>query len=146
MNANNQFSSYIPAISDLGYTVWDIQHSTSASFRLEIQADDRREVLSGRADYLISLPDTTVACARCVIEIQSRDDLESCERQILAYIFLLMNTEGLGNLVGFLVRRDGNCRAFKATRNEEGGCVYHSNDIFHVCHIALMIRTIMATF
>jgi hypothetical protein len=38
-----------------------------------------------------------------------------------------MNTKNLVALVGILVNTDGTCKAFKATRDESGGCVFEMN-------------------
>jgi hypothetical protein len=79
----------------------------------------------------------------CVIEIQSKEDIQKCELQMQVYLLILMNTKNLPALVGFLIFKDGNCRAFKATRDESGGCLFEMNDLFHVCHIAEVMCNIL---
>jgi hypothetical protein len=54
-----------------------------------------------------------------------------------------MNSKNLPAVVGFLVLIDGTCRAFKATRDEGGGCLFEMNDLFHVCHIAQVMHDIL---
>lgn len=105
--------------------------------------------MSGRADYVISKADATLTtCLRkavCVIEVQSKENWDLCELQILTYLLILMNTEGLVNLVGFLVRKDGLCRAYKATRSPQGNVVYEENDMFHMSHIPAVLDRILST-
>ena len=131
--------------------VFDIQTRTTATSRLDICREDNTKVitLSGRADYIISKAGATLttclANAVCVIEVQSKPQTSLCELQLLAYLLILMNTEGLGNLVGFLVRKeDFLCRAYKATRNAEGNVVYEENDVFHMSHIPAVLDKILS--
>ncbi len=64
---------------------------------------------------------------------------------MLVYLLILMNTKGLRALVGFLVYLDGQCRAFKATRNIDGNCVYEMNDRFHVAYMSDVLCQVLAS-
>jgi hypothetical protein len=55
-----------------------------------------------------------------------------------------MNIRGLRNVYGFLVRQDGNCRAYRAFRGAAGDCIYEGNDVFHVSHVASVISMILS--
>lgn len=145
---SRRFQDYIADFEELGYRVRDINRpvgNASSFLTLIRQTDGKKTNISGRADYVVCTNDCTPSDfmykAVCVIVIQSNDDIERCELQILTYLFLLMNTKGLSKLVGFLVLRDGNCRAYKATR-ENGNCMYEENDLFHVSYIAEVFASI----
>jgi hypothetical protein len=71
----------------------------------------------------------------CVIEIQSKDNEEDCEYQLVTYLVLMMNRFGLLRVAGILVYNNGTCRAFRATR-KENGVVYEQNDTFPIYQIA----------
>lgn len=138
---SNKFSDYISEFLPRGLKVWDINNKQEANTRLFVSAPDGKSIiLSGRGDYLITRSTATKASylhnILCVIEIQSKDNVMECELQILVYLLILMNSKGLAKLVGFLVRRDGQCRAFRATRSVDGSCMHEQNDLFHVSHIA----------
>ena len=150
MDASRRFQDYIPSITELGYRVWNIEHTTSANVKVELKSrtDGRKEVLCGRADYLISEGNTTSATrlneVKCVVEIQSSSNVLHCEHQLLTYLFLMMNSEGLQNIIGILVKTDdGNCRAFKAVWQPDGDAIYHSDDYFHICHITEVFQDII---
>jgi hypothetical protein len=142
-NSLNDFRQYINDFKTLGYQVRDINHSVSNSnsiLTLRRSTDKKLASISGRADYLICSSDSTPADCMyktvCVIEIQSNDDEELCELQMLTCLFLLMNTRALEKLVGFLVYKSGQCRTYYAKREVNGNVVYEQNDLFHVSYIA----------
>ena len=152
-NLPHAFRSYIGDFEARGLKVWDIQNSNIATQYLKlISAQTGKYILlSGRADFVITRNDCTKEAflfrAFCVIEVQSKRDLEQCENQLLAYLVLLMNTKGLPWLVGMLVYNDGQCRAFKATRNKDGidgDGVYQMNDRFHVSYLPGILVNILA--
>jgi hypothetical protein len=103
--------------------------------------------IAGRADYLVTKSGVSIAeylsKILCVIEIQSKDDVDLCEQQMLVYLLILMNTKNLPALVGILVLTDGQCRAFKATRDKHGGCIFEMNDLFHVGYIATVVNQVL---
>ena len=39
---------------------------------------------------------------------------------------------------------NGQCRAYKATRDETGGCMFEMNDTFHVTYIAQVMDSVLA--
>lgn len=152
-DSSDRFEDYIEDFKLLGYQVRNINNPVANSnslLSLKRRADNRITNISGRADYLICAANSTLADymyhAYCAIEIQSKNDVELCELQMLTYLFLLMNTRALQNLVGFLVHRDGNCRAYKATRRLDGNVVYEQNDLFHVSYIAEIFEDIFRQF
>ncbi len=134
------------------FKLFDIQTRQTTNSRLDICREDYEKVItiSGRADFIVSKAGATMttclAKAVCVIEVQSKDNVHHCELQLLTYLLLLMNTEGLKNLVGFLVYRDGLCRAYKATRSarDSNNVVYEENDVFHMSHIPVVLDRILS--
>eukprot|EP01038_Epipyxis_sp_PR26KG_P017366 gene17366-23987_t len=100
-------------------------------------------LIGGMADFVITYSNVTKARylndILCVIEVQSKENEELCIMQMLVYLLILMNTKHLQKLVGFLVLNNGLCRAFKATRNENGDYLYEQNGLFHVSYIVQMM-------
>ena len=79
-------------------------------------------------------------------KIQSKHgdrNTELCELQMQVYLLILMNTKHLPAVVGFLVLDNGQCRAFKSTRDESGGCLFEMNDLFHVGYIAQVMDNVI---
>lgn len=150
VNASNKFKDHIDKFLSFNYKVWDIQNQLHATTYLELvsKRTSQKIVVGGRADYLVTHSHTTKANylseILCVVEIQSRNDETICELQMLVYLLILMNAKNLKWLVGFLVLTDGRCRAFKATRNELGDCVYEMNSCFHVGYIANIFSCIIS--
>jgi hypothetical protein len=144
-----QFESYIQNFLDINYQVRNINHPVANSntyiansntyIAIKREVDNKTVYLSGRADYVVCLSDANdvdyMYKAVCVIEIQSKPNIELCELQMLVYLMLLMNTKSLTKLIGFLVLNDGRCRTYKATR-QNGNVVYEEDDLFHVSFIA----------
>ena len=148
MDAKRTFREYIRPIKALGLKVWDIQSDQRATGYLNLtDSDGTRIDLAGRADFLITPETSTLADylvrIKFVIEIQSGDNIDYCEYQMKLYLLILMNTRGLDVLHGFLVRNDGNCRAYQARRSADGGCIYEENDIFHIYHIVHVITALL---
>ena len=146
--AHHQFRHYIREIEALDLKVWAIEKDQGSNMYLNLHDSHGRLVaLAGRPDYLISAAATTRANflekTKCVIEVQSQWNLDLCEYQIQLYLLILMNIRGLTNVYGFLVRQDGNCRAYRAFRGAEGNCMYEENDVFHVSHLANVIRMLL---
>ena len=146
--ALHQFCHYIREIEALDLKVWAIETDPGSNMYLNLHDSlGRLIMLAGRPDYLISAAATTRANfldkTKCVIEVQSQKNLEICEYQIQLYLLVLMNIRGLTNVYGFLVREDGNCRAYRAFRGAEGDCMYEENDVFHVSHLAQVIRMLL---
>lgn len=141
-NASRDFHNYIGEIENEGFKVWDIRNRLDANTRLVLKCDNRSVIISGRPDYLICERNSNLGDylmkTRCVIELQSNDDEESCELQLMAYIYVFMNRHGLEQLVGFLIYRDGQVRAYKASRDPD--IVYEENDRFHIQHILDILR------
>lgn len=141
-HASTRFISYEAAFLRLGYKIWKIenkQHATSYLKVVSSNDDNKYIVIAGRADYLITKRDVTVAeylnKTLCVIEIQSKPQVNLCELQMQLYLLILMNTKRLSALAGFLILDNGQCRAFKASRDEMGDCLFEMNSLFHVCHL-----------
>lgn len=147
--ASSEFSDYKNHFKARGYKVWDIQNKQHATTYLELTSrlTGASTLISGRADYLISFESITKAQylnqMLCVVEIQSKENEELCIMQMLVYLLILMNTKNLEKLVGFLVLTNGQCRAFKASRSEDGDCVYEQNDLFHVAYIVDIFENIL---
>jgi hypothetical protein len=151
-NASNKFEEQLPSFARLGYKTWNIenrQHATSY-IKVTSEADKSFINIGGRADYLITREGVTVAeylnKILCVIEIQSKHgdrNTELCELQMQVYLLILMNTKHLPAVVGFLVLDNGQCRAFKSTRDESGGCLFEMNDVFHVGYIAQVMDNVI---
>lgn len=57
------------------------------------------------------------------------------ELQMQVYVLILMNTKGLSALAGFLILDNGQCRAYKASRDAMDDCLFEMNSLFHVCHL-----------
>ena len=147
-DARHNFRHYIQEIEALDLKVWSIESDRGSNMYLNLHdSHGRLVVLAGRPDYLISASATTRANflenTKCVIEVQSQENLDRCEYQIQLYLLILMNIRGLTNVYGFLVRLDGNCRAYRAFRGAEGDCMYEENDVFHVSHLANVIRMLL---
>jgi hypothetical protein len=150
-SASWDFNDYISPIEnlDLGLKVWDVQHSTagdSVSIVLEDSTGLQKE-LSGRADFIISsgaarCQGAVLQHAQCVVEIQSKDNEENCEYEMVTYQVLLMNRFGLQCLAGILVYKDGRCRAYRASR-ENNGVVHEENDTFPLYQIADILPTLL---
>ena len=151
-NASNKFEDQLQSFARFGYKAWNIenrQHATSY-IKVTSMADNSCISIAGRADYLITRESVTVAdyLSRilCVIEIQSKHEgrsTELCELQMQVYLLILMNTKNLPAVAGFLVMDNGQCRAFKSTRDESGGCLFEMNDAFHVGYIAQVMDTVV---
>ena len=140
--ASRCFRDYEESIKGLGYTVWDIQTRTveTSSLVLEDSAG-RQSKLSGRADFLIATKNARSLAAApqhtvCVVEIQSKDNEEDCEFQIMSYLYIMMNCYGLNSLAGILVYNNGNCRAYRASRDNVRGVMFEDNDTFPLFQIA----------
>jgi hypothetical protein len=151
-NASNEFEEQLPSFRKLGYKAWNIenrQHATSY-IKVSSRADNSFIHIAGRADYLITREGVTVADYLskivCAIEIQSKHsdrNIEHCELQMQVYLLILMNTKHLPAVVGFLVLDNGQCRAFKSTRDASGGCLFEMNDLFHVGYIAQVMDNVV---
>ena len=156
MSGSNHFEDYISLFPSKGLKVWDIQNSKEAINRLYIHTRDKKAItIAGRGDYLITEDSETKASylnrMLCVVEVESQKRSkdyveEECILQILTYMLILMNTKGLTKLVGFLVLKSGQCRAFRATRDVAGACMYEQNDLFHVSHIADICERLVNDF
>jgi hypothetical protein len=144
LGANHDFKAYKDMIG-VHYRLWDIQNRQHTTSYLKIDSASDPSVFSivgGRADFIITPLTSTnadyLSTMLCVIEIQTKDEIKQTNEklydlQMLVYLLILMNTRHLPYLVGFLVRKDGPCRAYKATRDvETGGCIFEMNDLFHV--------------
>lgn len=156
MSGSNNFEDYISLFQSKGLKVWDIQNIQEANNRLYVRTPDNKAItIAGRGDYLITRASETKASylhrMLCVIEVESKKrnkdyDEDECILQILTYMLILMNTKGLTKLVGFLVLKSGLCRAFRATREVPGACMYEQNDLFHVSHIADICERLVNEF
>jgi hypothetical protein len=140
--ASKKFNAaYQSAIENLpmGLKVWDITGDT-VSIVLQDSKGLQKE-LSGRADFIISSNEAKCQGAifenaLCVIEIQSNHaDAVACEYQLVSYLVILMNRNGLPRLAGILVYDNGTCRAYRASRNGEA-TIYEQNDTFPLYQIA----------
>lgn len=147
-SASRDFNDYKASIEnlDLGLKVWDSTGDT-VSVVLE-DSDGLQKELSGRADFIIS--SSAARChgaalqhAQCVVEIQSKDNEEDCEYQLVTYLVLMMNRFGLQCLAGILVYDDGRCRAYRASR-DNNGVVYEENDTFPLYQIADILPTLLS--
>jgi hypothetical protein len=145
-NSSNVFADYV---NHLGFRAWNIENKQHATSYLKVTSTSNRSfvTIGGRADYLITNLDVTVAeylnKILCVIEIQSKEDEELCQLQMQVYLLILMNTKHLSALVGFLIFKNGQCQAFKATRDETGGCIFEMNDRFHICYLSKIMVCIL---
>ena len=148
-DASTNFLHYIDTFATNNYKVWDIQNSLHATSYLKLTSltNNKSTMIAGRADFLVTSKSSSKADylsnILCIIEIQSKNDNTLCEFQMLTYLLILMNTKNLEKLVGFLVYKDGQCRAFKAKRDLNNNCVYEMNDRFHVFHISYMLNFIL---
>ena len=122
-------------------------HYLNLTVQLKSREDDSTTLLDGRADFFVTLPSVAkhnlLKKVLCVIEVQSKNDEDAWEYQLLVYFLLLMNKSALPWLVGFLILKDGRCRAFKATRDINGNCVYESNGLFSVAYIVDVFHNIV---
>jgi hypothetical protein len=148
-DASHKFEAHKHKFVAYRYKVWDIQNSLHATSYLQLTSslNGVTTLIGGRADFLITRDDKTKADyldqILCVIEIQSKASVDICELQMLSYLLILMNTKHLRWLIGFLIFDDGRCRAFKASRDVDGNCVYEMNERFHVHHIADVFHSIV---
>jgi len=149
--ASNKFDYHVyrSAFANAGFKLWDIQNKIHATSYIElttVNEPSQSALIGGRADYLVTRIDANKANylskILCIIEVQSKEKEDLCELQMQVYLLILMNTKHLRALVGFAVFRNGQCRAFKATRDEGGGCVFEMNDRFHVTYIAQIFEEI----
>lgn len=147
MGSSLNFVDYITEIQNEGFKVWDTQNNQDANVRLQLRAPDgnRKIVISGRPDFIVSAGDSSLADylykTYCIVEVQSKDDEELCELQLMAYLYIFMNKLGLAKVVGFLIYRNGLVRAYRASRNPD--IVYEENDTFHICHIVNVFSQII---
>ncbi len=150
-NASKNVMSYQNQFSNNGLKLWDINDDPYSSVKLHLVSKTppyREANISGRADYLVtkqglSRPES-LSHVLCVIEKQSGGKPEEqCEHQLETYLFLLMNKYGLLKLVGLLILDDGRCRAYKAIRDASNGCVYFSNDTFHIYYMPQVVTSIL---
>jgi hypothetical protein len=65
------------------------------------------------------------------------------DKQMIAYLFLIMNTRALPSVLEFVIYTDGRCRAFKASRDHDNNCVYEQNDSFYICHLPAVIGDLL---
>ena len=143
------FTDYFETLISLGYKAWKIENKQHATSYLKVtsQTDGSFITIGGRADYLITKSNVSIAeylnKILCVIEIQSKDDEELCQLQMQVYLLILMNTKYLYALVGFLIFKNGQCQAFKATRDEAGGCIFEMNDRFHICYLCRVMVEVL---
>eukprot|EP01038_Epipyxis_sp_PR26KG_P017466 gene17466-24162_t len=123
-NASSTFIDYVDSFRTRGFKVWDIQNKQHANTYIELRSRSTSDstLISGRADFIITTLSVTTA-------------------QYLNELLCVI--EHLQKLVGFLVLSNGQCRAFKATRNENSDCVYEQNDMFHLAHIVDMLENIL---
>lgn len=149
-NASNRFIDYHQTFAELGYKIWNIENKQHATSYLKVSCKDNTNkfiTIAGRADYLITKRDITIAeylnKTLCVIEIQSKPDITLCELQMELYLVILMNTKHLRALVGFLVLDNGLCRAFKATRDDMGDCLFEMNDLVHLTYVAGVMHSVL---
>ncbi len=147
-NAAWNFEHYIGEIENDGFRVWNVQNSLDANTRLVLESNGRCVTISDRPDFLICSHDSVLGNylwkTRCIIEVQSNDDEERCELQLMVCIFVFMNKYGLNQVVGFLIYYDGQVRAYKASRSPTN-IVYEENDRFHVQHIGDVLRQLSTT-
>jgi hypothetical protein len=147
-SASWAFTEYKSVIENLGLKVWDIQRTTGDTISVVLQdSTGLQKELSGRADFVIS--STAARCqgaalqhALCVVEIQSKDNEEDCEYQLVTYLVLMMNRFGLARVAGILVYKNGTCRAFRASRDGDGA-VYEQNDTFAIYQIAEVLPVLL---
>ena len=156
---SNSFRDYLHTF-DPKYKVWCIENDSEANVRLNLFVRNGKSIImSGRGDYLIThaMTSTGLKVSKvnrlshilCVIEIQSNSDVDACEHQMLAYMYLLMNAKGMQSLIGFLVYTDGGVRAYRATRltrptiGEASGYLYEENDRFHVSNIGVVFSQLI---
>lgn len=151
-DASMNLMSYENKFAELGLKLWDINNDPYSSVRLHLVSKanpSRTANISGRADYLVTKQGVSkpecLSHVLCVIEKQSGGKPEEeCEHQLETYLFLLMNKFGLVKLVGLLVLDDGRCRTYKAIRDGSNGCVYFSNDTFHIAYMPNIIERVLA--
>jgi hypothetical protein len=149
-NASNRFPHYLDEFLSLGYKPWKIENKLHATSYLKVisNADNNKFItIAGRADYLITKTGVTVAeylnKTLCVIEIQSKPEVELCELQMQLYLLILMNTKHLPALAGFLILDNGQCRAYKASRDEMGDCLFEMNDLFHIAYLPRVMDEVL---
>jgi len=83
----------------------------------------------------------------CVVEIQSKDDEEAYEFQMMTYMVLMMNRYSFIRLAGILVCNDGTCRSYRASRALNGatgnGGVYEQDDKFDLYQIGEILPVLL---
>jgi hypothetical protein len=146
-DSSRRFQDYIPDIRSFGFQVWDIQNNQNSTGYLNIRNAEQQILLSGRADFLITDSAETLSSylykTLVIIEIQSQRNEDNCDRQMIAYLFLIMNTRALRSVLGFVIYTDGRCRAFKASRDHGNNCVYEQNSSFYICHLPTVIGNLL---
>ena len=147
LNVSCDFIDYKHEIIAEGFTIWDTQGGADANVRLQLQSPDgRRVVVSGRPDFLICDGDSTIGTylnkTRCIVEIESKDDEELCQLQMMAYLYIFMNKLGLEKVIGFLISKNGLVRAYRASRIPTN-IVYEENDTFHISHLTEVFNRII---
>ena len=148
---SHKFTAYVNDIRGNGFKVWDVQNNQHSAgyLRVKSNSEDTIAELSGRADYYVTTGDATKSDYHtsgkllCVVEVQSKLNTVHCELQMLAYLLILMNTRGLEFVWGALIQSDGNCKMFKATRND-GNCIYEQDGLFHVSHFPVVFNQLNA--
>ena len=144
-DTSHAFAAYIEVLKDKGYKVWDVQNNQHSTSYLRVTSENGEADIGGRADFYVTTSDASRADYHtdkkllCVVEIQSKSNTNHCELQLLVYLLILMNTKGLQVLWGALIQTDGNCRMFKATRNN-GNCIYEQDGLFHVSHFPMVFE------
>ena len=157
LNLTNDLKDYHANFEDRGYSVWSVQNDAEITCRVKfVQRNDRSRVcdLSGRPDFIITPKRKSggdvitkaerLFCTVCIIQVQSKHrdkDMPLCEVQLQLYMMLIMNLYALPAVVGFLVRDNGMCRTYKATRKPDS-IMYEQNDLMDVSHIAEVLRGI----
>ena len=148
LNVSCDFIDYKHEIIAEVFTIWDTQGGADANVvRLQLQSPDgRRVVVSGRPDFLICDGDSTIGTylnkTRCIVEIESKDDEELCQLQMMAYLYIFMNKLGLEKVIGFLISKNGLVRAYRASRIPTN-IVYEENDTFHISHLTEVFNRII---
>eukprot|EP01039_Chlorochromonas_danica_P008359 gene8356-9213_t len=146
--------SYSKQFTEKGLKLWDINNDYYSTVRLNLVSrrnPDRSINISGRANdkyNLVTANDKSapesLSNALCVIVKQSGGKPEEeCEHQLETYLFLLMNKCGLHSLVDLLILDDGRCRAYKAIRDSNSGCLYFSNDTLNISYLVDVVEQVL---
>jgi hypothetical protein len=92
-NSSNLFIDYCRSFEVLGYKLWNIEYKQHATSYLKVSLKSnplRFITIGGRADYLITKSEITISeylnKILCVIEIQSKQNIEKCELQMQVYL------------------------------------------------------------